>query len=404
MRALVRAIAIATVLGLATFAGDSGSAAAGPPPNSCQGQWAAPSPVQFVQENGYYVTFYLKQEGQRLTGVAGYKIGRKQTSGSVVGAITGNRFFAKVRWSASGGRGIGVYVGEIGPWSWIFQGRTYDELATPAVVKHFNSSKATPFYCAAVPGYAEVVRTSVPAALYQAEFERFTKAGYRPVWVDGFRADRRTWMNVVFRPDDGRTAWVARHNLTAAQYQAEIDTWSKAGYRPLHVESYPADDGIRYAAIFDKAAGPPWLAYHGLSEADHQSRFNQLTAQGWCPVIISVTPWGGTRYYTALYEKKDVGSFVAQQVLDADQYQAAINQQAGAGRKLVYVNAYNDAAGARFTAIWYANGEPPFARHGIDPLDYYAEANAQRAKGLLTRGVTGYTDGAAVRYAAVWSK
>jgi hypothetical protein len=257
---------------------------------------------------------------------------------------------------------------------------------------------------AAAANSAEVVRTSVPRDLYPVEIARFSKAGYRPVWVDGFRAARRTWFNVVFRRDDGKTAWVARNDLTGGQYQAQFDTWRKAGYRPLDLESYPTPDGIRYAAIFVKAAGPRWLAYHALGEADHQARFDQLTGEGCRPVIISVTPSGGARYYTALYEKKDVGSFVSQQVLDANHYQAEMNQQSAAGRKLVYLNAYNDSAGARFTAIWYSNAVKPYARHGINARDYSAVANTQRAKGLLTRVVTGYTDGSSVRYAAFWSK
>ena len=121
------------------------------------------------------------------------------------------------------------------------------------------------------------------------------------------------------------------------------------------------------------------------------------------PVNISVTPWGGARYYTALYEKKDVGSFAAWQVLSTSQYQAQINQQAAAGRRLVYLNAYNDPSGPHFTAIWYSNAAVSYARHGIDPLDYYALAKAQRARGLLTRAVTGYTDGTNLRYAGFWS-
>jgi hypothetical protein len=244
----------------------------------------------------------------------------------------------------------------------------------------------------------------VPDDLYPVEIARFTKAGYRPVWVDGFRVARKTWFNIVFRRDDGKAAWVAQHDLTGGQYQARFDTWRKAGYRPLDLESYPTADGIRYAAIFVKAAGPRWLAYHALREADHQARFDQLTGEGWRPVIISVTPSGGARYYTALYEKKDVGSFVSQQVLDATHYQAEMNQQSAAGRKLVYLNAYNDSTGARFTAIWYSNAVKPYARHGINARDYSAVANTQRAKGLLTRAVAGYTDGSSVRYAAFWSK
>jgi hypothetical protein len=262
-----------------------------------------------------------------------------------------------------------------------------------------SASRAAP-----VANAPEVVRTSVPDDLYPAEIARFTKAGYRPVWVDGFRAARKSWFNLVFRRDDGKTPWVAQHDLTRDQYQTRFDTWRKAGYRPLDVESYPAAHGILYAAIFVKSAGPPWLAYHGIAEADHQSRFDQLTREGWRPVIISVAPSGGARSSTALYEKKDVGSFVSQQALDANRYEAEMNRQSAAGRKLVYLNAYNDSAGARFTAIWYSLAVKPYARARLNARDYSALASAQRAKGLLTRAVTAYTEGSSVRYAAFWTK
>lgn len=207
-----------------------------------------------------------------------------------------DRFFARIYWTQGGRSSIGVYIGEISSSSWIFQGRTYDELATPAKITDFNSSQSTPFYCAPLPGYAEVVRRAVPAAQYQAEFDRFTKAGYRPIWVDGFRAEGQNWFNVIFRPEDG-TPWVARHNLTSQQYQTDFDSLPKEGYRPLYIESYPTAEGTRYASIFVKADGPPWLAYHNRGPADHQANFNQRIAEGWVPTIISVTRAGGERRY-----------------------------------------------------------------------------------------------------------
>ena len=403
MRDFARCV-VAVAMALAFVVFGVGSASAARPPNACQGQWTVPSPFKIEQGFKYYITFYLTQRGTTITGKAGYQIGRKVTVGNVSGSIKGNHFFARVSWTYSGGRGVGIYSGDIEPAGWIFQGTTYDAAAKNGVVENFNSSRSTFFYCSPLPGYPEVVRTAVRDFLYQDEFDRFTKGGYRPVWMDGFRTgDGRNWFNVVFRPDDGKTAWVARHNLTGVQYQAEFDKWTRAGYRPLQIESYPASDGIRFAGIFVNSAGPPFLAYHARSESDHQARFNQLTAEGWVPVNISVTSWGGARYYTALYEKKDVGSFAAWQVLDTSQYQIAINEQAAAGRKLVYLNAYNDPA-PRFTAIWYSNAAVPYARHGIDPLGYFALADAQRANGLLTRAVTGYTVGTSPRYAAFWSK
>jgi hypothetical protein len=253
-----------------------------------------------------------------------------------------------------------------------------------------------------VPGYPEVVRQAVPAAQYQTEFDRFINAGYRPVWVDGFRADGRNWFNVIFRPDDG-TPLIARQGLTSEQYQAEFDSRSREGFRPLHLDSYPTPDGTRYVLIFVKAPGPPWLAYHDRSQADHQMNFNQRTAEGWIPVIISVTPAGRELRYTALYEKKHVGGFVASQVLDPGEYQAEFDRQAAAGRTLVYLNAYDDG-GARFTAIWHSKANLAYVRHGLTPPDFQAELDAQRAKGLLTRALTGYEEGRNVYYAAFWTK
>jgi Polyglycine hydrolase-like, structural repeat len=378
-----------------------GASPADVPFNSCQGQWHVPSPLLFHQGN-LDITLYLNQDGGRITGKAGYKIGSRITEGRVVGGISGNRFFARIFWTQSGRSSIGQYIGEIGPWSWIFDGRTHDELATPAKVTFFKSSQSTLFYCAPVPGYPEVVRQAVPAAQYQTEFDRFTSAGYRPVWVDGFRADGGNWFNVIFRPDDG-TPLVARHDLTSEQYQAEFDSRAREGYRLLHLDSYPTPDGTRFASIFVKASGPPWLAYHDRSQADHQMNFNQRTAEGSVPVIISVTPEGRELRYSALYEKKDVGGFVASQVLDLAQYQAEFDRQAAAGRTLVYLNAYDDG-GARFTAIWYSKTNPAYVRHGLTPADFQAELDAQRAKGLLTRAVTGYEEGREVYYAAFWTK
>jgi hypothetical protein len=131
--------------------------------------------------------------------------------------------------------------------------------------------------------------------------------------------------------------------------------------------------------------------------------FNQRTAEGWVPVIISVTPAGGELRYTALYEKKNVGSFVASQVLDPGQYQAEFDRQAAAGRTLVYLNAYNDV-GPRFTAIWYSKANPACVRHALTPPDFNAELDAQRGKGLLTRALTGYEEGTNVYYAAFWTR
>jgi len=271
----------------------------------------------------------------------------------------------------------------------------------PTVKSAIWPTKTTPTWYP--PGWPEIARHGIPESSYQTEFEHIVDSGYRPVWIDGYDVNGKTFFNAIFRPANG-TAWASHHGLTAAQYQAEFDTQNHAGLRPLHIESYLSGGHICYATIFVKSPGPAWNAYHGKTAAEHKKLFDELTADGWRPVIISVVSVGGERMHTALYEKENVGSFFTQNFLTADEYQTAFNDNDKAGRKLVYLNAYNHHGAPRFTAIWHSKAHAPAARHGMSSSEYQTEWQKQTANGLLTRAVTAYESGDKAIFAAFWSK
>ena len=109
--------------------------------------------------------------------------------------------------------------------------------------------------------------------LDQDEFERVRKglaihpvrdprAGARPTERNGLL------FNVVFRPDDGQTPWVARHNLTGVQHQAPNSTSGLKAVNPTApiqqaIPRRTASAGMR---LRHKHRGPPFLAYHARSE------------------------------------------------------------------------------------------------------------------------------------------
>jgi hypothetical protein len=253
------------------------------------------------------------------------------------------------------------------------------------------------------PGWAEVARHGIPEASYQAEFDKIASSGYRPVWVNAYDVGGQTFFNVIFHPEDG-TPWVARHGLTGAGYQAEFDKWTKQGYRLALVDSYLSGGGIRYAAIFVKVAGPQWTAYHGLTADQHQQQFDALTKLRYVPVNITAVEVGGVRYYAALYEKRDVGSFVAHDFMTPAEYQTEFDANAKAGRKLVYLNAYTYNGGPRIIAIWEQKAPAVVAHHGMTGSQYQAEFDAELANGLLVRAVAGYEENGQARFAAFWTK
>ncbi len=60
------------------------------------------------------------------------------------------------------------------------------------------------------------------------------------------------YMAIWEKSADNVTPWVARHGMTAAQYQNEFNSWSAKGYRLKHVSGYAIGSQARYAAIFEK--------------------------------------------------------------------------------------------------------------------------------------------------------
>ncbi|MGW4115868.1 peptidoglycan DD-metalloendopeptidase family protein [Actinosynnema sp. NPDC004786] len=255
------------------------------------------------------------------------------------------------------------------------------------------------------PGWAEIARHRIAESDYQLEFDRITKSGYRLVWIDGYDVNGETFFNVVFRPADG-VPRTAKHGLTAAGYQTVFDTFTKQGFRLVHVESYLSGGGIRYAPIFVKSPGPECTAYHGLSAVEHQKAFDDLTAKGWRPVNVSPVSVSGERSYTALYEKKDVGSFFVKSFLTPAEYQTEFDQNKAAGRHLAHLAAYTHNGGPRISAIWQQKPAVAalVARHGLTGAQYQAEFDTQLAAGLLTRAVTGYQEAGGHRFAAYWTK
>jgi CubicO group peptidase (beta-lactamase class C family) len=104
------------------------------------------------------------------------------------------------------------------------------------------------------------------ATTYQADFDAETQLPFRPGWVS--RASDGSYAS-VFR-DDSVGDWVARHELTAAQYQTEFDTQVAAGRMPISVQGGGSGSATRYAAVF---------ARHDQVQARHWTVTGQAVPQ-----------------------------------------------------------------------------------------------------------------------------
>lgn len=246
-----------------------------------------------------------------------------------------------------------------------------------------------------------VARHGMTAAQYQSEFNSYTRQGYRLIDVSGYEVGGQARYAALWASMSG-PAWAARHGMTASQYQTEFNTLTSQGYRPVLVDGFTVGGQALFAAVFEKSSGVAWAARHGLTSAQYQMEFNTYVAQGYRPVSVSGYSVGAQDYYAAIWDKSSGPAWVARHGLTAAQYQSEFDRLAALGYQPVDVSGYAVNGRDRYAAIWNQSNTPFVARHGLTAAQYQAEFTKYLNQGYRLHTVDGYTVGGQDRYMAVW--
>lgn len=250
----------------------------------------------------------------------------------------------------------------------------------------------------------EYARHGFPAGDFQRMFDHLADSGYWPEWIDGYSVGGRPYLNFIWRP--AKNSWRAFFLVTGRKYQSEFNKARAAGYQPHQVESSLAGGRVRYTVIFRKGMSGKYLARHGMTVQQHDAVFNQAKQQKLNPVSDSVVSAGGKLYFTTLYRSNNIGSWVLKPIVKKGDYQGLYNQNARAGRRPRYVQAYKHRGQVYYSVIFSsATSRNRKDRHGMSASKYQSEYNSALNAGQLTRSVSGVDNAASNHeYIAVWSK
>jgi CubicO group peptidase (beta-lactamase class C family) len=247
-----------------------------------------------------------------------------------------------------------------------------------------------------------LARHGMTPAEYQAAFDDAVRRGFRLREVSGYRAGNSARYAAIWDKSAG-PAWVARHGLSSTQYQSEFEKLAHQGYRLKEVSGYGAGAGPLYAGVWEKSAGPAWVARHGMSAVQYQAEFDRLVRQGYRLTDVSGYPVGNGIAYAAIWEKTKGPAWTARHGLTSAQYQAEFDKLVKQGYRLRKVSGYAVGAQARYAAIWEKAGGPGWvARHGMTGAEYQGEFTNLRDQGYRLTWVNGYSVAGTTRYAAIW--
>ncbi len=199
--------------------------------------------------------------------------------------------------------------------------------------------------------------------------------------------------------------WVARHGLSGRQYQTAFDQLVAQGYRLRCVSGYSVGGVTRYAAIWDKATGPAWVARHGLTAAQSQKSFDELSGQGFRLKMVNGYSVGASPRFATLWEKTAGPPWAARHGLTAAQYQQVFDQMDSQGFRLRWVCTYAEGGQARYAAWWEKSAGPAWvARHGLEEAAFRAAAQGFAAQGYDLVCGNAVTLGGRDFYAGLWEK
>ena len=188
----------------------------------------------------------------------------------------------------------------------------------------------------------------------------------------------------------------AYHGVNAAQHQANFNTLSAQGYRMISLSVYGDTSSPLYAAVWVQRGGAAWVAVHGVDANGYQSFFNQWTAQGYVPVLVSATGPIANAVFAAVFEQGIAGPWQARHGVPAGlaNQSGSFNYfNASFASQNLYIRSfaiYGDSANRYYIAVWHANpGYVKWHVHPADPAaDYQTTFNAETQ--LPGYGLHGY--------------
>ncbi|PGH04785.1 hypothetical protein GX51_03269 [Blastomyces parvus] len=145
-------------------------------------------------------------------------------------------------------------------------------------------------------------RIDMSAEGFQKVFNELLEKEYRLTYVSGYAQGKETRYAAIWEKTNKKTQWVARFGLTSKRYQEEFEKNLKKGFRPVHVNGYSVDGKTYFAAIWEKSS-TAFVARHGLSAKRYQQTFDDLIKRGYTLSVVSGYEEGSCVKYAAIWNK-----------------------------------------------------------------------------------------------------
>lgn len=243
------------------------------------------------------------------------------------------------------------------------------------------------------------------SAEYQDRFDTYVgQNGLRLVDVSGYGVDGEARYAAIWADVEG-PKWVAHHGLTPSQYETKFDDYTDDGFRATLISGYSVDGSPRFAGVWEQYDGPRWALYYGMTASGYQRRFDDMLDRGFRPTDVTGYSVNGDARYAAIWQQFDGPEWAAHHGMSGSGYQDQFSGYLADGLRLTDVGGFGVGGTARYVATWQEFPGPEWAaRHGLTGAEYQQTFDDFLDRGFRLTDVSGYTVGGEPRFAAIWRR
>lgn len=236
---------------------------------------------------------------------------------------------------------------------------------------------------------------------YQQIVTKFHNDGFRLTYVDAYDVNGKVMFAALWKKGNV-SGIIARHHMSSEKYQQEVDKHHKNGYRLIHVDGYSLNGKATYAAIWQKKSVQGLLARHGLTAAQYQNEATKYARDGYKLMHISGYALNRKAYYAAIWKKADNSKQITRHGLSSQQYQNEVNTHWKNGYRILQVDSYDVNGKVYYAAIFEKVPGRFSARHQLTPINYQLQVDNHYYQGFIPISVSGHDAGEKAGYAAAF--
>lgn len=251
---------------------------------------------------------------------------------------------------------------------------------------------------------SRMVYFGLSSSSYQSYFTQHATYGWRLVDISGYTVNGSTYFAAIWDRNSG-PAYVTRHNMTSSQYQSYYNSYTRQGYRLVHVNGYAYGSSVRFAAIWESSSGPDYIARHNMTSSQYQSYFSSYVSQGYRLKQVSGYSINGVSYFAAIWDKSSGPAWVARHNMTSSQYQSYMNSYVSQGYRLKEVSGYLSGSTLLYAAIWDKSSGPAWVtRHGMNSSSLQSYINSYANQSYKNINISAYVVGSTPYFAELWQQ